>query len=108
MFNWIPRFIFTLAAALISNTLTAQDKPVDGALAVHRMPVSDKHAARTLIGKLSPVVGQFARAHSMVSPDYPFDVRRSDNWVTYDTHFLDFELTNTTIVTGKQIGRAHV
>ena len=95
MFNWIPRFIFTLAAALISNTLTAQDKPVDGALAVHRMPVSDKHTARTLIGKLSPIVGQFARAHSMVSPDYPFDVRRSDNWVTYDTHFLDFELTNT-------------
>lgn len=95
MFHVILRAFVALGVTLISNTSMAQAKPVDSVLAVQRMPVSDKYAARTLIGKLSPIVGQFARAHSIVSPDYPFDTRHSDDRVAYDTHFLDFELTNT-------------
>lgn len=95
MFHVILGAFAALVVFLISNASMAQAKPLDGVLAVQRMPVIDKYAARTLIGKLSPVVGQFARAHSMVSPDYPFDARRPDDRVAYDTHFSDFDLTNT-------------
>lgn len=95
MFNAILRAFFVLVLIFISKPSMVQANPVGSVLAVQRMPVIDKYAARTLTAKLSPIVGQFAKAHSMVSPDYPFDSRKSDDWFAYDTLFLDFDLTNT-------------
>lgn len=95
MFHAILRAFAALTLIFIPKTSMVQAKPVDNVLALQRMPVSEKYAARKLIGDLSPIVGQFAKAHSTVSPDYPFDARHSDDLVAYDILFSDFDLTNT-------------
>jgi hypothetical protein len=90
----IPGF---LALVIAAKALSVCAQPVGDVLVIQRLPTRGKNEARVLITELRPSVKQYAKAHSLVAPDYPYETYRNpaSEWVKYGIHFTDFDLTNT-------------
>ena len=86
-----------LALAIVMQALSACAQPTADNLVVQRLPTRGKEQARALTGKLQPILGEYAKAHSLVSPDYPYAFNRGPNseWVPYSMLFWGYALTNT-------------
>jgi len=72
-------------------------QPMVDDLAIQRLPSRGKLHARTMVDRLRPYVKEYAKTHSLVAQDYPFETYRSSPHarVSYSIFFDSFDLTNT-------------
>ena len=101
---FMSRLVFVFLA-VAAQSLGAYAQPPADVLSIQRLPAKSKHAAREMTEKLWPIVMKYAEVNSLVAQDYPYPTHREAPHyrVRFDTHFEDFDLTNTRFQNAKTL-----